>query len=438
MRMRLRRNLRPAVDSLDDRCLLSGLTPAVLNHAYGLDSVYFNTPGGAVKGDGTGQTIALIEAFHDPTLQSDLQVFDQTFNLPAPPLDVVNLGGLQSNPSWGVEESLDVEWAHAIAPKATLVVVEASSQSLQSLLAAVNVARNLPSVDVISMSLGFPESTYHSSAVLTTPPGHIGITFVGASGDSGMAGGSEWPAVSPDVLSVGGTSLYLNAAGNYGSEVAWSGSGGGQSHTVAEPSYQRNAQSSGRRSTPDVAFDGDPNTGVEVYQSSPYTGIGSWQVVGGTSLGTPAWAAIMAIADQGRTLEGKGSLNGATQTLPTLYALPPSDFHSVATNHPGRASATGLGSPNGGPLIADLVASNINVPLSTSNASRGSIFSLRRARSRRFAFRHVGRFQHLQHLRHLRAAEHPSPSPGHPASILAVDARIPVHPTLIMALKRHH
>ncbi len=432
MRMRLRRRLRPAVDRLDDRCLPSGLTPAVLEHAYGLDSVSFNTPGGAVKGDGTGQTIALIEAFHDPTLASDLQVFDQTYNLPAPPLDVVNLGGQQSNPSWGVEESLDVEWAHAIAPGATLVVVEANSQSLQSLLAAVNVARNIPAVDVISMSLGFPEATYHASAALTTPPGHIGITFVGASGDSGMAAGSEWPAVSPDVLAVGGTSLYVNGAGGYVSEVAWSGSGGGQSHTVAEPSYQRTFQSTGRRGTPDVAFDGDPNTGVEVYQTSPYTGLGSWQIVGGTSLGTPAWAAIIAIADQGRALQGKGSLNGATQTLPTLYVLPPSDFHSVATNHPGRAGATGLGSPNGGPLIADLVASNINVPLTTSNASRTSASVLRRARSRRFAFRHSG------FVRHFRAAGHPPQPSGHAASLPAVDARILAHPTVLMALKRHH
>src|SRR6516162_7943789 len=208
--MRTRRRLRPALDQLDDRCLPSGLTPAQLTHAYGLDAITFTAPSGAtVKGDGTGATIALIEAYHDPTLAGDLQAFDQAYHLPDPPLNVVNLGGTQSNPDWTLEESLDVEWAHAIAPGASIVVVEARSQSLAALQAAINTARNIPSVDVISMSLGFPESTYHGSWTLTTPAGHAGITFVAASGDSGLAVGSDWPAVSPDVLAVSGTSLYV-------------------------------------------------------------------------------------------------------------------------------------------------------------------------------------------------------------------------------------
>src|SRR5262249_12169128 len=168
--MRTRRRLRPALDRLDDRCLPSGLTPAQLAHAYGLDAITFRSPSGAVvKGDGTGQTIALIEAFHDPTLASDLHAFDQAYNLPDPPLGVVNLGGTRSNPAWSLEESLDVEWAHAIAPGATIVVVEAKSQSLRDLQAAVNIARNIPQVSVVSMSLGFPESTYHGSLALSTP-----------------------------------------------------------------------------------------------------------------------------------------------------------------------------------------------------------------------------------------------------------------------------
>ena len=156
--MRTSRRLRPALDRLDDRCLPSGLTPAQLTQAYGLDAITFTAPSGAtVKGDGTGSTIALIEAYHDPTLASDLHAFDQAYNLPDPPLDQVNLGGTKTNPAWSLEESLDVEWAHAVAPGATIVVVEAGSQSLQGLQAAVNVARNIPSVEVVSMSLGFPE-----------------------------------------------------------------------------------------------------------------------------------------------------------------------------------------------------------------------------------------------------------------------------------------
>lgn len=406
--MRTRRRLRPAVDRLDDRCLPSGLTPAQLTHAYGLDAIAFSSPSGAaVKGDGTGTTIALIEAYHDPTLAQDVHAFDQAYNLPDPSLDVVDLGGSQSNPDWSLEESLDVEWAHAIAPGASIVVVEARSQTLGALQAAINAARNIPTVNVVSMSLGFPESTYHGNLPLTTPPGHIGITFVGASGDSGLAAGSDWPAVSPDVLAVGGTSLYLDAAGDYAAEVAWSGSGGGPSQYVAEPGYQRSLATGGKRVTPDVAFDGDPNTGVEVYQTSPYTGLGSWQVVGGTSLGTPAWAAIIAIADQGRALQGKGSLDGPSQTLPTLYSLPSSDFHAVASYRPGRAAVMGLGSPNGPGLIAGLVASNVAVPLTTSGASTTAAQAARLRRARRAAARHA------LHRAAIKPAHHAEPAAAH-------------------------
>jgi subtilase family serine protease len=409
--MRTRRRLRPVLDRLDDRCLPSGLTPAQLTEAYGLNAISFTSASGAtVAGDGTGSTIALIEAYNDPTVASDLHTFDQAYNLPDPPLDLVNLGGAQSNPAWSLEESLDVEWAHAIAPGATIVVVEASSQSLPALQTAINIARNIPAVNVISMSLGFPESSYHGSLPLTTPAGHVGITFVAASGDSGLAGGSDWPAVSPDVLAVGGTTLYTGPSGQYFTEVAWSGSGGGESHFVSEPAYQRGVQSSGARITPDVAFDGDPDTGVEVYQTSPYTGVGSWQIVGGTSLGTPAWAAIIAIADQGRLLQGKGSLDGPTQTLPTLYSLPASDFHGVASYRAGRAAMDGLGSPIGPALIADLVASNISVPLTTSSAGSSAASAIRKDRARKAADLHDRRPKAAVATDHEKRHRHATPS----------------------------
>ena len=371
-----RRGLRPAWERLDDRCLLSGFTPAQLTHVYGLDAIRFTTSSGAtVKGDGSGETIALVEAYHDPTLVADLHAFDQAYNLPDPTPTVVTLGNGMSNPGWALEASLDVEWAHAIAPGANLVVVEAKSESRASLLAAVDVARNFPGVVAVSMSWGFGEAPAQSSGHFTTPAGHTGVTFVAASGDSGLAGGVEWPAISPNVLAVGGTSLIADNSGNYQFETAWSGSGGGYSRYLAEPNYQRVIQATGKRGTPDVAFDGDPNTGVEVYETSLDTGEGSWQVVGGTSLSTPAWAAIIAIADQGRALAGRGSLDGPTQTLPTLYAVPSTDFHAVAgAVHSGRAGSfnanvvTGLGSPVGPALIADLVASTVSQPLVTSTA----------------------------------------------------------------------
>ncbi len=143
MRKRRRRDTRPLVDHLDDRCLLSGTagyTPAQITAAYGLNAITFqSSTGTTVKGDGTGETIALIEMYHDPNLASDLATFDQEYGLPAPTLTVDNLAGSQTDSGWALEESLDVEWAHAIAPGANILVVEAApattdTQSIQNLI----------------------------------------------------------------------------------------------------------------------------------------------------------------------------------------------------------------------------------------------------------------------------------------------------------------
>ena len=372
-----RRGLRPAFDRLDDRTLLSGLTPAEVAAAYGLDGLTFSAPNGSsVPGNGAGETIALIEAYHDPTLASDLQTFDQAYGLPNPALSVVDLAGPEVDFGWTLEESLDVEWTHAIAPAANILVVEASSQSLKPLIAAVNVARNTPGVVAVSMSWGFNEFAHETAynSTFTTPAGHTGITFLAASGDAGPKSGPEWPSSAPNVVAVGGTTLVTDITGNYKVEFPWSGSSGGYSKFEPEPNYQRSVQDTGKRSSPDVSFDGDPNTGVSVYETSPITGQGTWEVVGGTSLGTPAWAAIIAIADQGRAVMGQSSLDGPTQTLPTLYALPASDFHSVAaTTHRGKLPATatantvtGRGSPNGALLVNGLVSSDVSAPLITN------------------------------------------------------------------------
>jgi len=240
-------------------------------------------------------------------------------------------------------------------------------------LRALSAAENTPGVDVISMSWGFNEFPKEASynSYFTTPAGHKGITYVAASGDSGPQAGAEWPSVSPNVLAVGGTTLYVSPTGNYQFESAWVDSSGGYSRYQAEPGYQRSVQATRRRSTPDVAFDGDPNTGVAVYETSLATGFGSWATVGGTSLGTPAWAAIIAIADQGRALSGEGSLDGPTQTLPTLYALPSTDFNVIAPllhSAGGANTSTGRGTPVGPSLVADLVASHITTPLKTTGS----------------------------------------------------------------------
>jgi hypothetical protein len=264
-----------------------------------------------------------------------------------------------------------VEAAHAIAPGAKIVVVEAKSSNVQDLFPAVDVARSVPGVSVISLSWGGSEfgSQINKDSHFTTPASHTGITFVAASGDDGARGGAEWPASSSRVLSVAGTTLQIDFSGNYLGESVWASSSGGYSRYEGEPSFQASLQTSGHRTTPDVAFDGDPFSGLNLYTIDPSTGSGYWQVVGGTSLGAPAWAAIIAIANQGRALAGAGTLDGASQTLPTLYSLPSSDFHKLAGSS-GAVTSTGLGTPNGASLVNGLVSSNI-----TSSATRNVLTS---------------------------------------------------------------
>ena len=342
-----RTKFRPIVEGLDDRCLpsVAGLTPAQVATAYGLSGLTFGTR----AANGSGQKIAIVDAYNDPNIKTELAVFDSAFNLPAPSepdrrrsngyigaaLQRCRLGPGRRPWTWN--------GATPCAPGASIVLVEANSASVPDLMAAVNVAKRISRVSVIAMSWGASEFSGETAydSVFTTP----GVTFVAGSGDSGSFGGPLWPASSPNVLAVGGTTLQVNTSGNYLGETAWSGSGGGISTIEQEPSYQASVQSTGGRSTPDVAFDADPITGVPIYSQ------GSWITVGGTSLGTAAWAGMIAIVDQGRALANEGTL-GSTQTLTALYSLPSSAFHTVGGAY---NTQTGLGSPNGAALVNDLV-----------------------------------------------------------------------------------
>jgi len=300
---------------------------------------------------------------------------------------------------WAGEISLDVEWAHAIAPAASILLVEANSSDTNDLMAAVNYARNAPDVSVVSMSWGGSEffdwgggesdSQLTYDPDFTTPAGHQGVTFIASAGDSGSRAGVQWPASSPNVLSVGGTTLNLSDdSGTYGSESGWSGTSSGYSQVETEPDYQLAVQDTGARSVADVAYDADPNTGLATYDSVPYEGVSGWQVVGGTSAGAPQWAALVAIADQGRVLNGEGTLDGASQTMSTLYALYSapgtsgystyaSYFNDVTTggggSHrfrwggsgssgnsaaPGYDLITGLGSPKAASLVDALIGTS--------------------------------------------------------------------------------
>jgi len=354
----------------------TGYSPQQIQAAYGVNQIKFS--GGTVTGNGAGETIAIVDAYNDPNIASDLAKFDSEYGLSAPPsFTVKNLGGTTTNAGWALEVSLDVEWAHAIAPAAKIVLVEAASSNLNSLFSAVSYASKLPGVGVVSMSWGtqefWGEARYDS--LFTTPAGHTGVTYVASSGDSGAWYGPMYPSVSPNVLSVGGTSLTLNSNGSYSSETGWSGSTGGFSGTdmnfwyyEAAPSYQVAAQASvglnyGVRTTPDVSFNADPNTGVAVYDSVSYSGQSGWFEVGGTSAAAPAWAGLVAITDQGLATGGKGTLT-STQTLTDLYSLPSSDFNDITSGFngysatPGYDLVTGLGTPKANLLVAGLLSAN--------------------------------------------------------------------------------
>lgn len=351
---------------------VSGYTPAQIKKAYGFDQIALS----GVNGDGAGQTIAIIGAYNDPNIASDLHVFDQQFGLTDPVLQKVSQTGgsadsLTTDTGWAAELSLDVEWAHAIAPKAKILLVEANDASLSNLMKAVDYARNVPDVSVVSMSWGgsefWGETTYDQ--YFTTPAGHQGITFVAASGDNGSWWGPSWPASSPNVLAVGGTSLNLN-----GTEGGWSGSGGGISEFESTPSYQSGVQGTGARTSPDVAFNADPYSGFAVYDSFGYQGRSGWSIIGGTSAGAPQWAALLAIANQARVGNGLGTLNGSTDTLPMLYALYhdptayAANFNDITSgrssyflgSHVGYDGVTGLGTPKANSLVASLSKAPIN------------------------------------------------------------------------------
>ncbi|MDR3632440.1 MAG: Ig-like domain-containing protein [Isosphaeraceae bacterium] len=362
-----------------------GYTPAQIRTGYGINAISFGT----LTADGSGQTIAIVDAFNDPNIYGDLDAFDQTFTLTGSGptiyqkygaassfLTLVNETGGSILPAsdptggWEQEEALDIEWAHAVAPGAKIVLVEANSdQTMTDLFTAVKTAATLPGVSVVSMSWGFGEfaGEQASDSNFTTPAGHQGVTFLSATGDYGT---SSYPPYSPNVVAVGGTSLTLSANGTYVSETGWGagfrtsrsgGSGGGVSAYEPEPTYQYGAQSTGLRTNPDVSFVGDPNTGVPVYDSFNDGAGGPWLEEAGTSLGTPAWAALIAIANQGRVAGGTPTLDGPSQTLPALYSLPASDYHDITSGSNGQFTATagydevtGLGTPVANLLVPAL------------------------------------------------------------------------------------
>jgi hypothetical protein len=307
------------------------LSPAQIRAAYNLPST------------GGSGTIAIVDAYDDPTVQNDLNYFSSYFGLPTASFQEYKMSsGISANSSWALEISLDVEWAHAVAPSAKILLVEATSDGFDDLLAAVDYARGRSDVVAISMSWGggeFPgESSYDSHFISS-----YGASFFASSGDTG--GVVYWPAVSANVVGVGGTTLTFAANGSVSSETAWSGSGGGISAYETEPSYQVTygvTETNGYRGVPDVSYDADPNSGVLVYDSTPISGESGWWIVGGTSVGAPQWAAIQSLG-----LSAKNS-NFYVDAKSASYSAYFRDITSGSNGYPAKVGydlVTGLGSP---------------------------------------------------------------------------------------------
>ncbi|MFI5385805.1 MAG: S8 family serine peptidase, partial [Fimbriimonadales bacterium] len=325
----------------------SGLSPSQVTGAYGV-------PAGA----GT-KAIAIIDAFNYPTALNDFNVFSSTFGLRTEPssnatasanqvFQVVYASGSQpaNDGGWSQEMALDVEWAHAMAPMAKIYLVEAVSPNFSDLMNAVNVAKALPNVRQISMSFGGTET----GCLFVDFDGRLvrnGVTFFGAAGDT--AGARDYPALSENVVSVGGTSLTVTNSGSWVGETVWTGTGCGKSAFEPRPVFQDVVYPivGLYRASCDISAVADPNTGVSVYDSFAYQGASGWLVFGGTSASCPIVAGIA---------NASGVSFASSQSLNTrLYSgRGGANFHDITAGSSGGFSAapgwdfpTGVGSPNG-------------------------------------------------------------------------------------------
>ncbi len=412
-----------------------GITPAQMEGAYGASGIMF----GSTVGNGSGETIAILDPGDDTGLvnstsssfsSSDLAIFDKYWGLPNPPsftkegftdptigspaLTTTLPAANTASPTSGndVEISLDVEWAHVMAPQANILLVEGKpdfSDIFNGILAIDAAAKSMHIV-ALSMSFGGPEnenlsSTANAEAVDGYYFDTAGLVYLASSGDSGAyASGtntvtSQFPASSSNVLAVGGTTLSVSGT-SYAGETTWGngtgsgtngGGGGGYSVYEPQPAYQVgkvNGLTTSARAYPDISLDADPSSGVSIYDSVDYgTGTGwSSYIWGGTSLASPLMAGLVAITDQGRAINGFSPLNSsgdsgvsasnrngnsaALDIHNALYSLGYSngDFHDITSgNSIGPASygpisgydlSTGIGSPAANHLLVDL--SNVN------------------------------------------------------------------------------
>ena len=376
-------------------------TPAQIRAAYGLPplpAVEATLSAATAATFGAGQTIYIVDAFHHPNAFADLATFSAKFGLarcasvalpatsalPLPKagsnctFSVAYTDGKAAplaaapayNAEWVGEIALDVQWAHAIAPLARIVLIEVSDANSNSLLGGVVLANRM-GAGVVAMSFGAPEGAWVRSNDASLAA--AGMTYVAAAGDNGAQ--ALWPAVSPRVLAVGGTSLQWNGFGTR-YEAAWAGSGGGASAFEPVPAWQSSTVVPGAgvatmRTVSDVAFNADPATGQYVALTVKGAASPAWYAYGGTSIGVPQWAGLVAIANARRAAASRAPLGDFHATLYKTVAGTPgtyaSAFADVVDGRDGSCATcaaasgydavTGWGTPNAGALL-DVLASD--------------------------------------------------------------------------------
>lgn len=364
---------------------------------------------------GAGQTIYLVDAMNNPNVVAELAAFDAKFGLPTCTVTAIatnatlplatapsngcllsvaysTTGGAMTatapayDSGWSTEISLDVQWAHATAPLARIVLIEAPDSSVSSLQAAVNLANSMGH-GVVSMSFGAGEGSWTASVDSSFTAANM--SYVASAGDNGAA--VNWPAVSSHVLAIGGTSLTYNNGTR--SEVVWSSTGGGVSSYTARPSYQASSVpgmgTPTGRSVADVSFNADPTTGQYLAVISQGSSTVGWLSAGGTSLSAPQWAGVLTVANAQRALASKSALGaphsvlyGSVASTASYYA---GAFLDVTKGSDGTCAAcsaktgydnpTGLGTPNVDALLPYLTGATTTAtaPVVSSGSISGTV-----------------------------------------------------------------
>ncbi|SEG95422.1 hypothetical protein SAMN05216223_13353 [Actinacidiphila yanglinensis] len=344
---------RTAAGAADPTPLPSGYSPADLHSAYNLPS----TGGG-------GQTVAVVEAYDNPTAEADLSVYRTTYGLSACTtangcFTKVDQEGEQAGypagdqyTGWGLETALDLDAVSAVCESCHILLVEADSPDEADVAAAENTAARLGATE-ISNSYGEDES--YGMLGYASAYDHPGVAITAASGDLGFSV-PKFPAVLPTVTAVGGTSLVRDPGTARGwSETAWGESSSGCSAWLDKPAWQTDVPDCPGRVTADVSADSDPNTGgLAIYDTTPdIAGSPGWIQEGGTSLASPIVAAVIALAgnpgdfpDASRLYAHTGDLYDVTGGSNGAYGFD-CGGDNLCTGEPGYDGPTGLGTPNG-------------------------------------------------------------------------------------------